>query len=359
MIALQMIGGLLLLVAGAEALVRGASRLALGLGISPLVVGLTVVAFGTSAPELAVSVQSAWAGEAELALGNVVGSNIFNVLVILGLSALLIPLAVTQQLVRFDVPLMIGISLLLWWLAADGSLSRAEGALLFAGILAYTGWGVITSRRESATVREEYQREFGNAPGRHARMLVDLALVGLGLGLLVGGSSALVAGATALARLLEWSELVIGLTIVAAGTSLPELTTSIVASVRGERDIAVGNVVGSNIFNILAVLGAAALVAPAGMAVAPAALRFDLPVMIAVALVCLPVFWTGGRIARAEGAVFLLFYLSYLLYMILHLTGHPARHVFDAGMLWLVLPLTALGIGASIWQAMMARSRKG
>jgi cation:H+ antiporter len=332
--------GAVLLIVGAELLVRGASRLAGAVGISPLVIGLTVVAFGTSAPEAAVSVDAALTGRAEIALGNVIGSNIFNVLFILGLSALIVPLVVSQRLVRLDVPLLIGASVLLFIMALDGRISRIDGALLFAGILAYVVWSVRLSREESEAVRLEYEQQYGaRAPVK--RPLQVLAIIA-GLVLLVLGARWLVDAAVTFARLLEVSELIIGLTIVAAGTSLPEVATSVLAAVRGERDIAVGNVVGSSIFNILAVLGLASLAAPGGIAVSTAVLGFDLPVMIAVALACLPIFFTGRSIARWEGALFLGYYIAYAAYLILGATGHDALPAFSAVMLKFVLPLTVI-----------------
>ncbi|KUE80505.1 calcium/sodium antiporter [Aeromonas schubertii] len=335
--------GLVCLVLGAEALVRGASRLATLVGISPLVVGLTVVAFGTSAPELAVSIQSALDGQAGIAVGNVVGSNIFNVLFILGISALIVPLVVSQQLVRLDVPLMIGASLLVLLLGWDGRLSPLEGALLFAGIVAYTLFLVVQSRKESKAVEQEYEQEFGareaNTPLTWGR---NLAFIVTGLALLIMGSRLLVEGAIEIAHYFGVSDLVIGLTIVAAGTSLPEVVTSIVAALRGERDIAVGNVVGSNIFNILCVLGLTSMVAPGGLEVSETALSFDIPVMIAVALACLPIFFTGYTIARWEGALFLAFYVAYTVWLILHATASPMQGAFSAAMVGFVLPLTAI-----------------
>ena len=334
--------GLALLVAGGEALVRGASRIAVGVGISPLVVGLTVVAYGTSSPEMAVSVGAALGGSAgaNLALGNVVGSNIFNVLVILGLSALVTPLAVSQQLVRIDVPIMIAVSLLLAAFGLDGRVSRLDGLVLVAGAVGYTVFAVVQSRRETRAVQREYEAEFGSAPPRRALdWVVDVALVIAGLALLVAG-----------ARWLGVSELVVALTIVAAGTSLPEVATSLIAAVRGERDIAVGNVVGSNIFNVLAVLGASSVVAPDGIAVAPAALRFDIPVMITVAAACLPIFVTGAGIARWEGALFLGYYGAYLTWLVLDAQGHDAVAPFGAIMLWFVLPLTFLTLAVLAWR---------
>jgi cation:H+ antiporter len=252
--------GLVALVVGAELLVRGASKLALSFGISSLVVGLTVVAFGTSAPEMAVSVQSSWSGRVDIALGNVVGSNIFNVLVILGLSALVTPLVVHQQVIRQEVPVMIGVSLLLWALALDGGISRWEGILLAALVVGYTVLLIRQSRRETAAVQAEveaeYQEAFDGPPrGWDSHWGAQALLILAGLALLVAGAQWLVEAAVGFARQFGVSELIIGLTIVAAGTSLPEVATSVMAAIRGERDIAVGNVVGSNIFNILAVLG--------------------------------------------------------------------------------------------------------
>lgn len=343
--------GLLLLVAGAELLVRGASRLAAGVGISPLVVGLTVVAFGTSAPEMAVSVQSALAGQAgaDIAIGNVVGSNIFNVLFILGLSAIITPLVVSQQLVRVDVPIMIGVSILLWLLAIDGSIGRVDGVVLFSGIVAYTVFAIIKGRRESQAVVAEYDAEFA-APAQSST-LKNLVLIIAGLVLLVLGAHWLVESAIVIARLLGMSELVIGLTIVAAGTSMPEVATSVMASIKGERDIAVGNVVGSNIFNILSVLGLASLVAPAGINVSASALQFDIPIMIAVAVACLPIFFTGYTIARWEGWLFLGYYAFYTAFLIMSATASGSVQGLSMIMLWFVLPLTFITLCVSIWRA--------
>jgi cation:H+ antiporter len=312
-----LVAGLVLLVVGAEALVRGASKLAAALGISPLVIGLTVVAFGTSAPEMAVSVVSVMAGQANIALGNVVGSNIFNTLFILGLSALVVPLVVAQKLIKLDVPVMISVSLLAFLFGLDGSIGRPEGALLFVGIIAYTLFLIRQSRRESPAVQAEYAQEYGTQARRSWKALLkDVVLILAGLGLLVLGSKWLVLGSVAIARKLGVSDLVISLTIVAAGTSLPELATSVVASIRGERDIAVGKVVGSNIFNILAVLGLSGIVAPSGIAVSPRVLHFDLPVMLVATVACLPIFFTESRISRREGLLFLGGYVAYIAFLI-------------------------------------------
>jgi cation:H+ antiporter len=354
-----LVAGLVMLFTGAEALVRGASRLAAALGLSPLVIGLTVVAYGTSAPELAVSVQSALAAQPDVAVGNVVGSNIFNVLFILGASALIVPLAVSQRLVRLDVPIMIGVSLLALALALDGRVSRWDGLLLAAGAVAYTVLAVRLGRREPPEVEDEYAREFGRGKASGARQVAtQIALIVGGLGLLVIGARWLVESAVVLARALGVSELIIGLTLVAAGTSLPEVATSIVAAVRGERDIAVGNVVGSNIFNVLCVLGVAALAAPEGLPVSPALVRFDIPVMIAVAVACLPIFFTGHLIARWEGAVFLGYYVAYVLYLALNALRHDALPAFNAAMVIFVIPLTAITLAIGVARTVQANRRR-
>ena len=315
MIALLYAGGLAALVAGAELLVRGASRLALALGVSPLVVGLTVVAFGTSAPELAVGVVAATGGKADLAFGNVVGSNILNVFLVLGLSALVAPLVVARRLVRVDVPICIAASFLAAGLALDGRIGRGDGLLLAAGLVAYLGF-TLRGARASGDARPVETPDAAAVPRTGAAVLRDALLVVAGLALLVLGSEWLVTAATDTARAFGVPELVIGLTIVAIGTSLPEIVTSLVAAFRGQRDIAVGNAIGSNLFNLLGVLGISAAVAPHGVDVAPAALRLDVPVMLAAAVACLPVFVSGHRIARSEGALFLVYYGAYLTWLI-------------------------------------------
>lgn len=345
MTLLLFIAGLLALVAGAELLVRGASRLALSFGLSPLVVGLTVVAFGTSAPEMAVSAGAVLGGKTDLAIGNVVGSNIFNVLFILGLSALITPLVVNIQLIRQEVPIMIGASLLLLLLTLDGTLGWSDAAMLTALMLAYTVFLIIQSRHESASANEEYAAEVHPAaPGSwDAKLPVQLLLVVSGLALLVFGADWLVSASVTFAKSLGVSDLVIGLTIVAAGTSMPEVATSVTAAIKGERDIAVGNVVGSCVFNILGCLGLAGLLAgDAGLPVPAAVQHFDIWVMLAVALACLPVFMTGREIARWEGGGFLLYYAAYVAYLILAAQQHDALPAYSAAMLGFVLPLTVV-----------------
>ena len=340
--------GMVLLVSGAELLVRGASRLAVSLGISPVVVGLTVVAFGTSSPETAVTVQSAYSGSADIALGNVVGSNILNVLLVLGISAAILPLVVSRRLVQLDVPLLMGASVLLLLLGLDGEISRLDGALLFAGVVAYTGFSLIQSRMENDRNddNEDDGGEVEEIPeggsGWRSSKAAQLVFIVVGLATLVLGSHWLVSGAVEIATALGVSELVIGLTVVALGTSMPEVATSVIAAFRGERDMAVGNAIGSCLFNILAVLGIAGLVAPDGIPVPPAALRFDIPVMIATAVACLPIFFTGSRVARREGLLFLGYYAAYTIYLLLNSTDHEALPEFSFVMLAFVIPLTAL-----------------
>ncbi len=336
-------GGLALLIVGAEALVRGASRLAARLGISPLVVGLTVVALGTSSPELAVALKAALSGQASIAVGNVIGSNIFNVLFILGLSAVVVPLVVSRQLVRLDVPLLIVLSVLVLVFALDGRFGRLDGIVFLIGLVLYTGFLILQSRKEHSAPTDTSTPESNRAAS--LQFLTNLALTVAGLGLLILGSRWLVDSAIAFAHYLGISELVIGLTIVAGGTSLPEVVTSVIAAMRGERDIAVGNVVGSNIFNIMAVLGLTSIIAPGGIPVMPAVIGFDIPIMIAVAFACLPIFFTGHRISRLEGALFLGYYGAYTLYLILAASHHDALPLFSAVMLFFVIPLTILTLG--------------
>ncbi len=336
--------GLVALIVGAEVLVRGASRLALSFGISPLVVGLTIVAFGTSSPELAVSVQSAFEGKTDLAVANVVGSNIVNVLFILGLSALITPLIVDRQIIRQEVPIMIGASLLLLAFTLDGGITRLEGGLFLSLLAAYTVFLIVQSRRQSAAEREALDAEYTEEPptGWQAKVSVQVAMVIIGLGLLMVGANLLVDAAIRFATWLGVSEVVIGLTVVAIGTSLPEIATSIMAAIRGQRDIAVGNVVGSNTFNILGVLGASALVSPSLLTVSPSMLALDIPVMLAVAVACLPIFMTGHSIARWEGGVFLAYYVAYTTWLVLAAQQHDALTTYGTVMMSFVLPITLI-----------------
>lgn len=298
--------GVGLLYGGAEGLVRGSASVARRLGLSPLVIGLTVVAFGTSMPELVVSVRATLAGAGPIAVGNVVGSNIANIALILGLSALIRPIRVHAQLIRVDVPILIVASVALAVLLQDGRVGRVEGVLFLAGLVGYTVLGLRLARAESAAVHAEFAEATPPPTGSWAR---DLVFIAAGLGLLVLGARLLVDGAVTIATSFGVSEAVVGLTIVAVGTSLPELATSLVAAGKGEGDIAVGNVVGSNLFNILGILGTASVVRPltqTGMT------RLDLGVMVGLALVMLPLMRTGFRLSRGEGGFLLAVYLVYV-----------------------------------------------
>ncbi|MDA2804766.1 calcium/sodium antiporter [Nocardiopsis suaedae] len=376
LVVLALVAGFVLLVAGGESLVRGAGSLARTLGMSSLVVGLTVVSFTTSAPELAVSADAAFSGHPGLAVGNVVGSNIANILLVLGASALFVPLAVNSQVVRADIPVMAALSVLVLLMSLGGHLGRFEGAVLLAALLAYVTVTVLVSRRRAggappsppvngAEPHAEAPR--ADAPGadgpartpRTKRVLLDLVLVVLGAALLVAGARLLVYGASAIASALGVSDLLIGLTVVAIGTSLPELVTCVVAVVRGERDMAVGNIVGSNVFNIGAVLGVTAILAPEGITIDPAALRFDLPVMAAVALVLLPIALTRSDVSRWEGALLVGFYTAYITYLVVDATGHDAVEPFSAVMLWFVIPLTALWlVSTAVYEVSRRRRRR-
>jgi cation:H+ antiporter len=349
--------GLASLVAGGELLVRGAARLATLFGLSPLVIGLTVVAMGTSAPELAVSIHAGLAGQSELAIGNVVGSNIANVLLILGIAAVLVPLVVQAQIVQREVPIGIAAAVAVLILALDGRIGRVDGALLSAALIGYTAYTVAESRRETRAVRKEYAEEFGTQTRPQGAWAVsrEVGIFIAGLVVLVLGAQWLVDGAVSIAESLGVSKAIIGLTIVAIGTSLPELATSVIASLRGQRDIAIGNAIGSNLFNLLAILGIAGLVTPDGLTVPAGILRFDLPVMITVAAACLPVFFVGHRLDRWEGTMFLGYYAAYLLYLTLNAVRHEALDEFSLAMVAFVMPLTAVTIAILVWRTLRAR----
>lgn len=347
------IAGLVLLVGGAELLVRGAAALARAAGISSLVVGLTVVAFGTSSPEMAVSVEAGLAGNGDIAVGNVVGSNSFNVLFILGVSALVAPLVVSRQLLRQDIPIMVAISLLPIILGWDGRISAIEGGISVLLLVVYTVWLIRQSRRAGAVPDApdaEAPLTGGPAVGWRG-MALNLALAIGGLVILVLGARWLVYSAVVFAEAAGVDKLIIGLTIVAAGTSLPEVATSLIAAFRGQRDIAVGNVVGSNIFNLLGILGLAATLAPGGLAINPSLLRLDVPVMFGAALACLPICFTGGRITRSEGLLLLGGYVAYTVYLVLNARQHPLLEPVGTILAWVLLPLAGLVLaGTAILQ---------
>ena len=331
---LQLLCGLVLLIAGAELLVRCAVRMAANLKVRPLLIGLTVVALGSSAPQLTVSLQAALSDSTDIAVGSVIGSNIFNILVTLGLSALIIPLRVSRQLVRLDIPLMILASGLVFALALNKQLDRLDGVILLAGLLIYLAL-LLRQSRHSGHHHNNHDLPRTSWLHNILLMLSALALLGLAGHLLLGA-------AVTVATELGLSVRIIGLTIIAVSTSLPELATSLIAALRGQREIAVGNVIGSNVFNLLGVLGLTALVAPAPLSVSPNALAFDLPVMLGVAALCLPVFYTGYRVTRAEGLLFLGLYLAYGLHVVSFTTGMPLAGKLEHLMLFYVLPALLL-----------------
>ena len=349
--ALGLIAGLVCLTLGAEWLVRAASTVAARLGIAPIIIGLTVVAFGTSAPEFAVSIGGALTDNADVALGNVVGSNILNILLVLGLSAAIGSLTIEQRIIKRDIPILMAMSLVAYGLVLNESLHRLEGAALFVGLLGYLWWLLRDARRADSTktpaageVAELLEGSMATKP-----LTFQIGLIVVGLALLVAGSRLLVGSATQIAEAFGVSDLIIGLTVVAAGTSLPELATSVMAAYRGQRDIAVGNVVGSNIFNILGVLGASAALAPSGIAVDRELIRLDFPVMLAATLVLIPICWNGFAIKRWEGALLAAFYVAYVAYLVMESGENTSPQVFRSAML-IGVPLVMAAYFASGWR---------
>lgn len=309
------------LIVGAELVVRAATRLAVSVGVRPLVLGLTVVAVGTSTPELAVGITASLTGSGALAVGNIAGTNVFNILFILGLSALVRPLPLHLRVLKLELPMIIFAAALMSVLAWDGVLTRFDGGILLASAVIYSGVLIRMSRKEKRAVKEEYREMYG-ADGTTEQRLVrnramNVLLLAAGLGFSVLGADLLVNGAVDIARSLGISEAMIGLTIVAIGTSAPELATTVVATLKDERDVAVGNLIGSSIYNILVILGITCLVAPAGVPVERQLMFVDIPLMVGVALACVPVFVTGKRVSRGEGGLFVAIYLTYLFALIL------------------------------------------
>ncbi|OUM08799.1 conjugal transfer protein TraR [Pseudomonas syringae] len=342
-----MLSGLLLLLIGAELSVRSAVHLAAIFKVRPLIIGLTVVAMGTSAPQMAVSLQAAFSDNTDIAVGSVIGGNIFNVLVILGLCSLIIPLRVARQVVRVDIPLMIGACLLAIGLSWSGEFSQFDGALLLTGLLVCL---IIIIRQGGHTPRH------GNAATTEKpRTFTRIAMLVVGLLMLTAGGHLLVSASVVMAIHLGLSERIVGLTVIAIGTSLPALMTSLIAALRGERDIAVGNVIGSNLFNLLGVLGVTALVAPVPLTISPNALVFDLPVMLGVSLLCVPLFYSGYRIDRIEGLLLLALYLTYGLHILAISTGMALASRLESGMLTFVLPVLGLIVA---WRTVRAWRRQ-
>lgn len=357
--ALAVVVGVALLVLGAEALVRGASTLAGRVGIDPIIVGLTVVAVGTSAPELAIGVASAASGDPDLALGNVVGSNIANVLLVLGAAALVRPLAVALAMAKLDLPILVAASFAVWALVADGALSVREAVVLLVGFAAYLGWVVRRVRADrGAGVPTEAADDLAEAvedleAGAARRPVAVLAaMVVVGLVLLAGGSQLLVAGASEIASRLGASELVVGLTVVAVGTSLPELATSLLAARRGHADLAFGNLIGSNLLNLLLVLGATGVLA-GGVAVSGSVLRRDLPAMVLAVCVLLLMTVDGFRIGRIDGGILLVGYVAYVAHLVLEAAAHRALVAVELGAL-VVVPIVVVAVGVGGYRGLRA-----
>ena len=305
-IIIYLLGGIILLFAGAEGLVRGSSSLALKLGISPLVIGLTIVGFATSSPELVVSIRAAVIGNSEIVLGNVIGSNIANIALILGCAALIKPLRVNVDVIRKEVPILIGVSILLIIILTDGEVGFVDGIIFIAGILVYIIVSIVFAKKEKNVNAEIiYENEFQS--NFKTPLLVLLILTGAVL--LVFGANIFLKSAIALSKLLGMSDAVIGLTVVAIGTSLPELITSVVASIRNKADIAIGNAVGSSIFNILFILGVTAVIMPI---TARGIGYIDLGVMMLTAVIILPMSFRGYKINRVEGLILLFGYIIYI-----------------------------------------------
>jgi cation:H+ antiporter len=335
--------GLIGLIVGGELLVRGSVNLAILLKITPLVIGLTVVAFGTSSPELAVSIRSVLSGNTGISVGNILGSNIYNILLVLGVAASLTPLTASIQLIRIDVPVMILASVMTLLLSIDGVLTRLDGATLFLPLCGYTIWQFKKGKIESSA-QKTYSNNQNSKKNRMSiwSPLKSLIQILLGFGLLSMGSRGLVTGGVSVATALGVSELIIGLTIVAIGTSLPEIVTSIMSIRRGHLDMAVGNVVGSNLFNLLGVLGLTGIIAPHGIAIPKTALEFDMLVMLAVAVACLPVFFTGKQISRWEGGLFLFYFVVYTVFLILDAKGSQHLRTLTWVMSIFVIPITII-----------------
>jgi cation:H+ antiporter len=308
-VLLFLVLGLAALFVGAEGLIRGSSALALKIGITPLVVGLTVVAFGTSTPELVVSIKAAIIGKSSISLGNVVGSNIANIALILGISAMIRPLDIHTNVIRREIPIMIGVSILLILLLIGGELGFLDGLIFTFGIVIYTIVNVMQARKEK---NAEVEKEFKEGLKSKLGVTVSIIFIIVGLMLMILGANLFVTSSISIAKAIGVSNAIIGLTIVAIGTSLPELITSVVASIKNESDIAVGNIVGSNVFNILGILGITALISP----LSSTGINYiDFSVMILAAAITFPLSWTGFRISRLEGLFLVAGYIAYIYYL--------------------------------------------
>jgi len=333
--------GLAGLIVGAELFLKAVDRFGLKWGVSPMVMGLTVVAFATGAPELAISLKAAMNDSADLVLGNIIGSNIANILLILGISGLITPLHIKQRIVRIDVPIVIAMSIGLYILALDGVLTPMDGGILLLGLLAYSIFTFLQVRKNKVDISELYEQEeevqLASGAWFYAK---NVGILLVGLALIVQGANWMVGSAVTIAKLLGMSELVVGLTIVSIGTSLPEVATSMSAARKGNGDIAVANVLGSNIYNVLLTLSLTIVVAPGVLEVSRNALILDMPFMIAVAVGCVPIFLAGFDLNRKDAFLFLFYYAAYLIYLVLEATGSEYLGWIEKGFFFGVLPLT-------------------
>ena len=341
MTLLLFILGLAGLIFGAELFLKAVDRFGLKWGVSPMVMGLTVVAFATGAPELAISLKAAMNDSADLVLGNIIGSNIANILLILGISGLITPLHIKQRIVRIDVPIVIAMSIGLYILALDGVLTPMDGGILLLGLLAYSIFTFLQVRKNKVDISELYEQEeevqLASGAWFYAK---NVGILLAGLVLIVQGANWMVGSAVTIAQLLGMSELVVGLTIVSIGTSLPEVATSMSAARKGNADIAVANVLGSNIYNVLLTLSLTIVVAPGVLEVSRNALILDMPFMIAVAVGCVPIFLAGFDLNRKDAFLFLFYYAAYLIYLVLEATGSEYLGWIEKGFFFGVLPLT-------------------
>ncbi|MEX2603429.1 MAG: calcium/sodium antiporter [Gracilimonas sp.] len=341
------VAGLALLIGGAELFLKSVDKFGIAWRVSPVIMGLTVVAFATGAPELAISLQAAIEGRPDLVLGNIIGSNISNILLILGITGLIAPLAITNRIIKRDVPMVIAASVLMYVLAMDGVLSPLDGVFILLALLAYSIYMYfqIKSDRKN-NHREELSQAaidiLKNNPAFFYTKYIFLLLVGLFM--IVAGSRLMVHAAVTIAEILGVSELIIGLTIVSIGTSLPEVATSVSAARKKDYDTAIANVLGSNLYNILLTLGLTIVIAPGVISVSPDAIKFDMPVMIIVIIACLPLFWPGKQLGRIEAAGFLIYYAAYLAYLVLIATQHSFKSQMEWWMIWVIIPGTILFI---------------
>ena len=333
--------GLAGLIVGAEFFLRAVDRFGLKWGVSPMVMGLTVVAFATGAPDLAISLKAAMKDSADLVLGNIIGSNIANILLILGITGFITPLQIKLRIVRIDVPIVIAMSIVLYLLALDGVLSLTDGIVLLLGLLTYSVFTFLQIRKNKVDISDLYDHDEEVELATGTLFYVkNLGLLLAGLALIALGANWMVSSAVTIAKLLGMSELVVGLTIVSIGTSLPEVATSMTAARKGNADIAVANVLGSNIYNIMLTLGLTIVVTPGVLEVSRNALMLDMPFMIAVAVGCIPIFLTGFDLDRKDASLFLFYYAGYLIYLILEATGSEYLGWIEKGFFFGILPFT-------------------